>query len=289
MRRDIPLVGSVLHPTDFSPASNHAFAHALAIALLRQTEFTILHVSDQPRENVAWASFPEVRKTLERWNLLEPGSERSAVFDKLSVEVRKIAVRGRDAVRATSRFLDHQPHDLIVLATSGGSDSGEDWLHRSDAEGISRGSGAMTLFVPGDAQGGFVSLADGDLNLKNILLPVDAAIDFSAAIEFARRAAEIIGDGDVVITLLHVGDQMPPLPKLPEGADWSWQTTLRQDESVDAILAVSDELDADLVVMTTNGRDTLHQALAGSTTERVLRKAKCPVLAVPDSRYRATT
>jgi nucleotide-binding universal stress UspA family protein len=54
---------------------------------------------------------------------------------------------------------------------------------------------------------------------------------------------------------------------------------------VDAILAVMDELGADLVVMTTNGRDTLHQALAGSTTERVLRKAKCPVLAVPDGRY----
>jgi nucleotide-binding universal stress UspA family protein len=289
MRRDIPLVGSVLHPTDFSPASNQAFAYALAIALLRQTEFTILHVSDRPKEKVDWASFPEVRKTLERWNLLEPGSKRSAVFDELNVEVRKVAVRGRDAGRATTRFLDHEPHDLVVLATAGGSGSGEDWLHRSDAEAISRGAGAMTLFVPGDAQGGFVSLDDGDLNLRNILIPIDAAIDFSAAIEFARRTADIVGDGDVVITLLHVGEQMPPAPKLPEGAGWSWQTALRRGEPVDAILAVMDELDADLVVMTTNGRDTLHQALAGSTTERVLRKAKCPVLAVPDARYRTLT
>jgi nucleotide-binding universal stress UspA family protein len=37
--------------------------------------------------------------------------------------------------------------------------------------------------------------------------------------------------------------------------------------------------------MTTNGRDTLDQALQGSTTERVLRKAHCPVLAVPEGKY----
>ena len=35
----IPFVHSVFHPTDFSPASNLAFAHALAIALLRETSF----------------------------------------------------------------------------------------------------------------------------------------------------------------------------------------------------------------------------------------------------------
>ena len=31
--RDIPFVRSVFHPSDFSPESEHAFAHALAIAL----------------------------------------------------------------------------------------------------------------------------------------------------------------------------------------------------------------------------------------------------------------
>jgi nucleotide-binding universal stress UspA family protein len=143
----------------------------------------------------------------------------------------------------------------------------------------------MTLFVPSVARRGFVSLDDGDLNLKNILVPVDATIDFTAAIEFACRMAEIIGDGDAVITLLHVGHRMPPIPELREGTDWSWQNALRQGDPVESILAMMDELDTDLIVMTTNGRDTLHQALAGSTTERVLRKATCPVLAVPDGRY----
>src|SRR5210317_1569311 len=38
MKSQIPLVGSVLHPTDFSDASNQAFAHALAISVIRQTK-----------------------------------------------------------------------------------------------------------------------------------------------------------------------------------------------------------------------------------------------------------
>jgi nucleotide-binding universal stress UspA family protein len=285
MRSEIPLVSSVLHPTDFSDASDRAFAHALAIALLRQTELTILNVGEESKDDVVWSSFPQIRKTLERWNLLEPGSARSAVYDELNVEVRKLAVRSQNPIRATIEFLDHHPHELVVLATEG-SRGREDWLYRSEAEAIARGSDAMTMFVPSRSHRGLVSLENGDLNLRNILIPIDAAITFTAAIEFSSRAAEIIGDGDVVITLLHVGEQMPPIPELPEGTGWTWQTALRHGEPVESILGAMDDLNADLIVMTTNGRDTLHQALAGSTTERVLRKADCPVLAVPDGKYR---
>jgi len=284
MDSKIPLVSSVLHPTDFSDASNRAFAYALAIALLRQTELTILNVSEESEESIAWSSFPPVRKTLERWNLLEEGSARPAVYDELNVEVRKIAVRSRHPIRATLRFLEQQPHELVVLATEG-SINHNDWLHRSEAEAIARGSDAMTLFVPSRSHRGFVSLENGDLNLRHVLMPIDGAIDFTAAIEFSRRAAEIIGDGDVVISLLHVGEQMPPIPELPEGSGWIWQTALRQGEPVGTMLAAAEELRADLIVMTTNGRDTLNQALRGSTTERVIRNAKCPVLAVPDGKY----
>jgi nucleotide-binding universal stress UspA family protein len=280
MKSQIPLVGSVLHPTDFSDASNQAFAHALAISVIRQTKLTILHVGKGIGKDVDWDDFPQVRKTLERWRLLDPDSPRSAVFDELSVSVSKHLERSSSPVRATREFLASWPHDLIVLSTLG-SKGRPDWLHRSDAEAIVRGSGAMTLFVPSRVSRGIVSLEDGDLNLKNILVPIDGKIGGIAAIEFARRAAEIIGDGDVLITIFHVGEQMPPIRELPEGSGWVWESLLGDGEPNEAILAAADRLEANLIVMTTNGRDTLDQALKGSTTERVLRKANCPVLAVP--------
>ena len=47
------------------------------------------------------------------------------------------------------------------------------------------------------------------------------------------------------------------------------------------ILAAGAEFDVDLIVMTTKGQDSVLDLLRGSTTERVLRGARCPLLAIP--------
>ena len=64
-----PFIEEVVHPTDLSPASERAFAHALAIALVRRARLIILHVAADDRPD--WGEFPAVRGTLERWGLLE--------------------------------------------------------------------------------------------------------------------------------------------------------------------------------------------------------------------------
>lgn len=276
----LPLVASVLHPTDFSPASNRAFAHALAIALIRQTEFTILHVDAENGSDVKWTEFPPVRKTMEKWGLLEAGSPRSAVFDEFRTRVTKVAVPSRFPVFATTTFVDHHPTDLLVLATEGREGLSR-WFKRSDAEAMARWTKTMTLFVPGDAERGLVSLENGDLTLKNILVPVDAEPNCAAAVEFSRRVAEVLGDDNVNITLLHVGDHPVPTPPLVEGTGWSWLTEDVQGEPVAEILSAADRHAADLIVMATAGHEGVLDALRGSTTEQVLRRARCPLLAVP--------
>jgi nucleotide-binding universal stress UspA family protein len=57
--------------------------------------------------------------------------------------------------------------------------------------------------------------------------------------------------------------------------------TLRYGNTVQTILAAAIEYDADLICMPTAGRQGVVDALRGSTTERVIRQAPCPVLAVP--------
>ncbi len=282
----MPLVESVLYPTDleFSQVSERAFAHALAIALLGETQFTILHVGPEHESNVDWTNYPSVRQTLERWGLLEPGSSRSAVFDKLRLKVRKMALRSRHPVKATAGFLDHEPTDLIVLATEGRQGLTR-WFNRSNAEAIARWSRTMTLFVPADSHRNLVSLKDGKKSGKNILVPVDWKPDCTGALELARRTAEVLGDGKVSITLLHIGDSQPVIPTLKEGAKWNWQIEKRQGEPVAEILSAADRHKADLIVMATAGHDGVFDALRGSTTEQVLRKAPCPLLAVPALRF----
>ena len=56
---------------------------------------------------------------------------------------------------------------------------------------------------------------------------------------------------------------------------------IRPGEPEEGILKIAEELKIDLIVMATEGRHGFIDALKGTTTERVLRGAPCPVLAVP--------
>jgi nucleotide-binding universal stress UspA family protein len=56
---------------------------------------------------------------------------------------------------------------------------------------------------------------------------------------------------------------------------------LRQGPVIETILAYAKEIKADLIAMPTQGRRGLLDALRGTTTERVLHQAPCPVYAVP--------
>jgi nucleotide-binding universal stress UspA family protein len=268
-----------VNATDLSAADERAFAHALGIALLRQTDLTLLHVSSD--EAGDWSGFPAVRKTLERWRLLEPGSAQEDVFAKFGVRVRKLAIESRFPALAVARHLDHQPADLLVVATAGREGVAR-WLRGSVAEAMARWSRTMTLFVPTDAERNLVSLADGNLTLENVLIPVDDTPDPRAAIEFARRAAEVMSDDKVTITLLHVGhEKRMPNVGVEDGPHWTFARMQREGDPVDEIIAAAELVRADLIVMPTEGRHGVFDALRGSTTERVLRRSRCPVLAVP--------
>lgn len=59
------------------------------------------------------------------------------------------------------------------------------------------------------------------------------------------------------------------------------ESLLREGEVTDTILATAEARAIDLIVMGTHGRHGLDRWLVGSVTEKVLRKARCPVLAVP--------
>jgi nucleotide-binding universal stress UspA family protein len=258
-----PFIESIVHATDFSAASERAFAHALAIALLRRTSLTLLHVTSDPDRD--WSQFPAVRATLERWNLLKPGSSQKQVFDEVGVRIGKIAIPSHFPALAVLGYLDGHPTDLLVVATEG-------------REGVAR----LLHGSVAEAMRNIVSLADGNLTLNNVLIPVDHAPDPSAAIEFARRAAEIVGDGDVTITLLYVGaDADMPRVQAEDGTGWKFKRMRREGDPVEEILQSADHINAELIVMPTAGRAGVFDALRGSTTERVLRRARCPLLAVP--------
>jgi nucleotide-binding universal stress UspA family protein len=276
------LIRSVLHPTDLTPAGTPAFAHALRLAASARTKLYVLHTDPKSGEETDWDSYPAVRRTLTSWGLLEEGSSPGAVFEKLGMQVAKIRIPDRDVVRGILRFLDDHPSDLIVLATEG-RDGLPRWLHGSVAEPVARSSETTTLFVPHGARG-FVAPDDGTVSLRRILLPVDRQPQPTYVLRAAWEIVRALGSEGATLELLHVGNRMDPATVQVEPDTWrTVERSVRTGDVVEEILAAASEGAADMIAMATEGHQGFLDALRGSTTERVLRQAPCPVLAVPSS------
>ena len=270
---------SILHPTDFSDASAEAFVHALRIALTAQCSLTLLHVADAA-DTRDWVTFPHVRMVLANWGLIGEHEPEAAVAERLGVKIAKIELAPQSAIDGILQYLDEHPADLIVLATQG-RDGTARWLQGSVAEAIARESKAPTLFVPNGARG-FVDPRRGEIHLKRLLIPVDRDPKPAAAVGAIMRFAHLLAGPQVEERLFHVGRDAPQIqhharPSLPVPV-----ATVGGDP-VDGIVNEANDWQPDLIAMPTAGRHGFLDALRGSTTERVIRQAPCPVLAMPAS------
>jgi len=273
---------SVLHPTDFSEASELAFAHALKLTLLLGTNFTIFHSRNKDDKTNKWHLFPSVRSTLVRWGIIREGSPMSSVFDELGIKIEKVDMPGLSLMGEIFNYAESNPVDLIVLATH--THECLDWcIQGDDIEKVVQLLAKDALFVPEGARG-FVTLQDGNVSLKNILIPVDREPNPESAIKDGAALAKAFGDDLVNLTLIHVGDsEKMPIFNLPEDAQFRWNHIHRNGKVVDEIIDAANELSADLIVLPTHGRHGFLDVLRGSITKQVLQSTPCPVLALATS------
>lgn len=111
-------------------------------------------------------------------------------------------------------------------------------------------------------------LFGAEIRLLNVLEPITATEDFGTVPtgrvqrDFASRARSAL--------------QELARQEFPESARVSVE--VRKGTPDDEITGAACEWKADLILMATHGRGGLKHALLGSTTERVVRHASCPVL-----------
>lgn len=141
-------------------------------------------------------------------------------------------------------------------------------------------------------------------SLKKILVPVDFSNPSKKALQYALPLASQFG---AEITLLYVLEPIPypndflasyPLvadnsdllkaarkeltelsEKLKAGSQPA-QTLLRHGNPAHEICAAAKDLGIDLIVISTHGYTGLKHVLLGSTAEKVVRHAPCPVMTV---------
>jgi nucleotide-binding universal stress UspA family protein len=270
-------IRSIVHPTDFSEASAGAFVHALKIALAAKATLAILHVA-RSNDTEEWDSFPHVRRTLSDWGLMRADEPTAAIQAKLGVTVSKVEMLPRSIVDSIMHFLDAHPADLMVLATEARQGVAR-WLHGSVAETLARHAKMPALFVPAKANG-FVDERRGEVRLRHVLIPVDRHPKPDPAVRAIMAFARTLSGMDAEERLLHVGDEAPKVQRHDETRR-RLPVAVRKGDPVEAIIAAANDWPADLIGMPTAGHHGFLDVLRGSTTERVLRRAPCPLLAVP--------
>ena len=264
---------TIVHPTDFSFGSQDAFAHALRIAVATKGALHLVHIENAGRDDPdAWGRFPHAREMLARWRMIDPDATPADVAAKLGVETIKATVESASPVRGVADYVTRHAGDLMVMMTHNRTGL-ERWLDDSVAEGAVRETRTPALFLRED-QTGFVDRETGKVSLNTVLMPVEASVPpldgFRHVADFAHAlnpAADVM--------LLHVGAELPIFDGLLPHIE------LRQGPVVDTILTYAMQSGADLIAMPTQGRRGLLDALRGSTTERVLREAPCPLYALP--------
>ncbi|MCI0457235.1 MAG: universal stress protein, partial [Gemmataceae bacterium] len=149
------------------------------------------------------------------------------------------------------------------------------------------------------------------IDLHRILVPTDFSKHSQTALKYAVALAEKFG---AEIHLLHVVQDfavflpdavtagppvLPPVDQLTAAVRDALARVIRENKleplpihsearegtPYHEIIAFAQEKDIDLIIMGTHGRGGLAHLLLGSVTEKVVRKAPCPVLTVRDPEH----
>ncbi|MEM7386704.1 MAG: universal stress protein, partial [Verrucomicrobiota bacterium] len=106
------------------------------------------------------------------------------------------------------------------------------------------------------------------------------------AVDAVCDLLDVLDVATTTITFFYSGarDDMPSVSLPRERPGWMVSRIFGEGiDVVDETLDASEVKGADLVAMATSGHHGFLDALRGSTTERVLRDLRCPLLAVPSS------
>jgi nucleotide-binding universal stress UspA family protein len=283
----------ILCPVDFFPGSRHAFEFALKLAINYNARVIALHVVEPiiPTAYEPAFSVPDLTNQLEKeskrlMKSLAGKAARAGV--PLTTEVRLGEITGEIRGAVTKAKAD------LVVAGTHGSKGFERWLMGSVTEKLMRHCPVPLLVVGGRRK------ADAPpAEIGNILATTDFSDGTANALKYAFSIAQ---EAQAKLDLLHVVDEfvivdvpshireamidgvrkkldrlVPDTAKLRCDA----RTTVATGTPYKAILKTAKKEKAGLIVMNVHGKGMLDRLLVGSTAERVVRGADCPVLLIP--------
>lgn len=289
----------ILHPTDFSATALMALAHAAVLARRFEAALHVLHVTPTFGEDPLRGAFQAATDEAAFYRHVRDEADRlmrrTVKIAAGGVPAKRVHTRSPAPAEAVVQYAASEAIDLIAIGTHGRRGARR-LMMGSVAEEVVRRAPCGVLSVRGDAK---------PLKLRRVLVPVDLDEAAGGLLDQAARLAAI---SEARLDALHVLDLLPAafgakvegltlpaftarikaharkkLKELLQSAKRPgvlMEGQLREGRPASVIAQVAAETDPDLILMATRGLEGIERLLLGSVTERVLRRAPCPVWTV---------
>lgn len=290
---------NILVPVDFSEFSDYAVEYALFLAEKCGARLTLLHVvtmfQGEGKKKEQLREYEKLVKAKEK-----EGFNNLKAFNK-SAEMRGVSVDSKIArditeFQAILEFIDKNDVDLVVMGTHGRTGF-KKWVYGSVTEKIVRLCPIPVLTTQQPLK---------KFAIERILAPVDfsdyskGAVDsamsmakqFQSQLEFLHVIVDPIPLGyyEAGLEGLYTADteiKERSLEKLKEfvgKTESNYTYTIVDGAPYQETTEHARREQTDLIIMATRGNSGLKHFLVGSTTERVVPLAPCPVLTVERNR-----
>ncbi|RMF58553.1 MAG: universal stress protein [Calditrichaeota bacterium] len=290
-------ITKILVPVDFSENSQKAVEWALLLGEYFKADITLIHVLLFYQEDVGKSNrmeaFEQLVKEKEQ-EIHRQLEEQSRIVKQENLNINSVLMRGISPADTLLEFVHEKNFDLVVMGTHGKTGL-RHFVQGSVAEKMVRNSPVPVLTIHRTVENNAI---------HRILVPVDFSIYSTEALMWAN---EIAVRYQAKLVLLHVIErevypsfytEEAELPPVDENLHSLAREQLREfvsdfvDESAIEEIVVREgpahkeivdfvkEKDIDLLVIATHGLTGLEYLLMGSTAEKVIRWATCPVLTV---------
>ena len=305
-------IKKILFPTDFSECADQALCHATYLAQKFESELIMLHTivmyEDDP--NSPDQRFPELIQCYDAMEEVAHTRMDECVDDetKKAIKISKVNVRGLSPSSKILEYAEENGIDLITLGTHGRT-AVSHFLLGSVAERVVRSAPCPVLTI-GPEHGP----ESKSMVYKRILVPVDFSEPCKNALRYAFTLGRLY---EATIDLLHVVegwihpafyttwdksilDFMPDIQsKTMKAMDefitdldpsrLSIETHVDEGKPHSVIVDFAEERKTNLIVIATRGLGAIDHILLGSTAEKVVRQAPCPVLSVKTPEHEFVT
>lgn len=292
---------NILCATDFSDFSNRTVSYGIALANEFDSKLFVCHIIDLSSVAI-YGEFQLDPVGLQDRIMNDANEQLQELIGNQQIDWEPLISVGH-AADEISRIVDEKSIDLVISATRGRSGLKRIILG-SVTERLMR-TLSCPLLVVHSPDKELADPEDQEVNIKSILIGCDFSPDSGVAFDFGLSLAQEFQSelhlAHVVETSLYqelhktdsaVEEEIQQevrtrlVQKLqdmvPEDArNWCKpRTDLLDGHPYEEIVKYAEQNDMDMIVLGTRGHGLVKSLLIGSTTDRVVRRAPCPVLSV---------